>query len=93
LGRSRFDHRLQLAFVLFGHFAAEDHGDLFGLPDVPIQVQQPLGEFIHGGAAMKDQVVAILHLGEEQTMLTPSVFAFLVGDEGSEHCQPFLATL
>jgi hypothetical protein len=82
-----------LAFVLFSHFAAEDQGDLFGLPDIPIQVQQPLGEFIHGGAPIRDQVVAILHLGEKQTILASSVFAFLVGDEWSERCQPFLAAL
>jgi len=88
-----FDHRLQLALVLFGHFAAEDGGDLLGLPDVPIQVQQSLGEFLHGGATMEDQVVAILHLGEKQTMLTASVFAFLIGDEGSEGSQPFLTAL
>lgn len=34
-----FDHRLQFAFVLPGHFAAKDRGDLPGLPDVAVQVQ------------------------------------------------------
>ena len=48
------------AVVLFGHFESEDRGDLLGLPDVPMQVQQPLGEFLHGCPAMQDEVVAIL---------------------------------
>jgi hypothetical protein len=52
------------------YFAAEDGGDLLGLSDVSIQVQQSLGEFFHRRSAMEDQIVAILHLGEEQAMLT-----------------------
>ena len=88
-----FDHRLQLALVLFGHLAAEDHGDLLGLTDGSIQVQQPFGEFIHRGAAMEDEVVAILHLREEEAMLTTSMLPFLVGDERSERGQPLLAAL
>ena len=59
-----FDHRLQFALILFGHSATEDGGDLLRLPDVAIQVQQPLGEFLHRGAAIEDQVIAILHLGD-----------------------------
>jgi hypothetical protein len=43
------------------------------LPDAPIPVQQPLGELLHGGAAMKDQVVAILDLGK-QTMCEMGIF-------------------
>ena len=59
-----FDHGWQLALVIFGHFAAADGGDLLGLPDVPIQVQQSLGELLNGGSTMEDQVVAVLHLRE-----------------------------
>ena len=44
-----FDHRLQLAFVLFGYLAAEDHRDLLGLADGAIQIEQPFGEFIDRG--------------------------------------------
>lgn len=88
-----FDDGLQFSLILFGHFAAEDGGDLVGLPDVPIQVQQSLGEFLKGGSTMEDQVVAVLHLSEEQAMLASSLFAFLVGDERRERGQPLLTAL
>ena len=50
-------------------------------------------ELVHSGAAMEDEVVAILHLREEETMLTPSVLALLVRDERGERCEPLLAAL
>ena len=88
-----FDHGLQFALVLFSHLASEDHGDLLGLSDRPVQVQQSLGEFVHRCPAMADEVVAILHLRKEETMLAPSLFAFLVRDERGERCQPLLTAL
>src|SRR5215467_124680 len=88
-----FDHRLQFTLVLFGHFAPEDRSDLVGLPDVSIQIQQPLGDFIYRCPAMEDEVVAILHLRKEKTMLASGLLAFLVRDERGERCQPFLTTL
>ncbi len=88
-----FDHGLQLALVLLGHFAPEDHGDLLGLADGSVQIQQSLGEFIYRGAAMEDEVVAILHLREEQPMLTSSLFAFPVCNERGERREPLLAAL
>ena len=60
------DHRLQLALVLFGHFAPENHGDLLGLSDGAIQVQQSLGKFIHRGPAMEDEVVTFPHPNRQQ---------------------------
>ncbi len=42
---------------------------------------------------MEDEVVAILHLREEQPMLTPSVLAFLVRNERGERGEPLLAAL
>src|SRR6516165_6754135 len=42
---------------------------------------------------MEDQVIAVLHLREEQTMLAARLPAFLVGDERSERGQPLLAAL
>jgi hypothetical protein len=54
-----FDHRLQFPLVLFGHFAAEDHGDLFGLSDGSVQIQQSFSEFVDRSPAMKDGVVAV----------------------------------
>jgi len=50
-----FDHRLRLALVFFGHLTPEDHGDPPGLSDRPIQIQQSLSEFVHRGAAVKDE--------------------------------------
>src|SRR5437773_12042710 len=90
-----FDHGLQFTLVLLGHFAPEDHGDLLGLPGPrgypPIHVQEALSELVHRGAAMEDEVVAILHLREEQPMLTPSVLALLVREERGERGAPLLA--
>ena len=42
---------------------------------------------------MEDEVVAILHLREEETMLTPSLLTFFVGEEWGEGGQPLLAAL
>src|SRR6266705_4176466 len=83
-----FNDGLQLALVLFAYFAAEDGGDLLGLSDVSIQVQQPLGEFLYRCSTMEDQVVAILHLGEEQAMLAALLPTFPIGDERGECSQP-----
>jgi hypothetical protein len=49
--------------------------------------------YAHRGAAVKDEVVAILHLREEKMMLTPRVLALFIGEEWGEGCQPFLAAL
>src|SRR5947209_5472301 len=40
---------------------------------------------------MEDEVVAILHLREEQTMLTARLFAFLIGDKRCKCGEPLLA--
>jgi hypothetical protein len=42
---------------------------------------------------VEDEVVAILHLREEETMLAPRVFALSVGDERGESREPLLAAL
>jgi hypothetical protein len=52
------DYGLQLALMALGDFAAEDGGDLVGLADGPIGVEEPLGKLVEGGATMEDQVVA-----------------------------------
>ncbi len=79
-----FDHGLQFALVFFGYFAAEDHGDFLGLPDGTIHIQEPLGELVHSGAAMEDEVVAVLHLREEQPVLAACRLTLPGGEEGSE---------
>ena len=72
-----FDYGLKLALVLLGDFAAEDHGDLLGLSDGAIHVQQSFGELVDCGTAVEDQVVAILDLGEEEPVLAAGLSSFL----------------
>jgi hypothetical protein len=86
-----FDHGWQLPFILFGHLAAEDHGDLLRLSDASIQVQQSFREFVDRSAVVEDEVVAVFHLREEPAVLTAGVFAFAVGKEGRESGEPLLA--
>jgi hypothetical protein len=51
-----------------------------------------LAQLIERGSATKNQVVAILHLREEQAMLASCVFPLAFGEEGSETGQPLLTT-
>jgi hypothetical protein len=60
-----FDLGLQLAAVLPGDLAAEDDGDLVGLADRAVGVEQPLAQLVKRGAPMKDQIVAEFDLREE----------------------------
>ena len=85
------NHSLQFALVLLGHLAAEDHGDLLGLADGPIHIQQALGKFVHGGTPEENQIVTVLGLREEQAVLAAGLTSFLGGEEGSERCQPLLS--
>ena len=41
-------------------------------------------------APVKDQVVAILHLGKKEPVLTAASFAFAFIEEGSQTGEPFL---
>ena len=79
-----FDDRLKLSLVLLGDLTTEDRGDLVGLADGAIGIQQSLVEPIECGAPVKDQVVAILRLGEEEPVLTAASFAFAVFEERSQ---------
>ena len=76
---------------MFSDLATKDDGDLVGLSDGAIGIQQSLAQSIEGGAAMEDEVVAILELGKEEAMLTTSVFALALGEEGGESIQPLAA--
>jgi len=75
---------------MFGDPAAENDGDLVGLTNGSIRIQQPISHPVESGAAAEDQVVAEFDLGEEQAMLTTGLSAFGFGEEGSERGQPFL---
>jgi hypothetical protein len=69
--------RGKLSLVLLGDLATEDHGDLLGLADGTIGIQQSLAELIQCGSPMEDQVVTIFNLREEEPVLTPRFFAGL----------------
>jgi len=66
---------------VFGHPAAEDGGDLVGLADGAVSVQEAFFQSIQRGAAVEDQIVAVLRLGKEQAMLTARLFAFGLGEK------------
>ena len=86
-----FDLGLQLAPMMFADPAPEDHGDLVGLSDRSIGVEQPLAEIVQRRAAMKDEVVAELDLREEQPMLAARFRSLLCREERRQPRQPFLA--
>src|SRR6266498_1102519 len=84
------NHRLQLAAVALRDASTEDHGDLVRLPDRAVGIQEPLPQIIEGGPPMEDQVVAVLDLRKEQTMLAAGASSLLVGEEWGEAGEPFL---
>ena len=49
-----------------------------------VGIQESLVQLIQCGAAVKDEVVAILHLGEKEPVLTTASFAFAVFKERSQ---------
>jgi hypothetical protein len=79
-----FDDGLELSLVALGDPATKDRGDLVGLADGAVGIQQSLTQFIQCGAPVKDQVVTILHLKEEEPMLTAATFAFAFFEERSQ---------
>ena len=86
-----FDLGLQLAAMVLADLAAEDHGDLVGLSDCPIGVEQSFTEIVQGRAAAEDEVVAVLDLREEQPVLAAGLLPLFCGKEGGKARQPFLA--
>ena len=74
-----------------GGFAAEDGRDLVWLADGAIGVEEPLAESVEGGAAMEDEIVAELGLGEEQPAPATGQIALLRGEERRETGEPLLA--
>jgi hypothetical protein len=56
---------------MLADLAAEDDGDLVRLADGAVGVEQTLTQLVERGAPVKDQVVAVLDLREEQAVLTP----------------------
>lgn len=86
-----FDHGFQLTPILPGYPATEDGGDLVGLTNGAIGIQQTFSHRIQSGSPVEDQVVAVLDLSKEKTMLAAGVPAFCFRKERCEIRQPFLA--
>jgi hypothetical protein len=84
------DDGLQLSPVLSGDLPAEDDGDLVGLANGPVGVQQVFSYPIQRGAAAEDEVVAKFDLGEEQAMLATRFPAFPFGEKWGKCGQPLL---
>ena len=85
------DLGLQLAPIVLADPAAEDHGDLVGLSDCSIGVEQAFAEIVQCRAATEDEVVAKLDLREEQPVLAAGLLPLSCSEEGREARQPLLA--
>ena len=83
-----FNDGLKLSLVVLGDLAAENGGDLAGLADRAVSVQQSLVQLIQCGAPVKDQVVTIFDLGEKEPVLTAASFAFAFFEERSQALKP-----
>ena len=79
-----FDDGLELSLVELGDLAAEDGGDLAGLADGAVGIQESLVQLIQCSAAVKDEVVAILDLREKEPVLAAASFAFAFFKEWSQ---------
>src|SRR6266403_4072319 len=75
-----FDHGLELAPIPSGHLAAEDGRNFVRLADRSVGIEQALSQAIQGGAPVEEEIVAVLHLGEEQPVRAAGVLA-LAGRE------------
>ena len=73
---------------MLGDLAAKDDGDLVGLTDGAVGVQESLPQSIEGSSVLENEIIAILDLSKEEAMLTAGLFALLLGKEGSEAVPP-----
>ena len=87
------DDGLKLSLVLLGDLATEDRGDLVGLADRTVGIQQSLAELIQCGPPVKDQVVTIFHLGEEEPVLTAASLRSLSLKNGVRQANHFCPQL
>jgi hypothetical protein len=79
-----FDDGLKPSLVELGDLAAEDGGDLAGLADGAVGIQESVVQLIQCSAPVKDEVVAILHLREKEPVLEAASFAFAFFKEWSQ---------
>jgi len=82
---------LEFASISLGDFATKDGRDLVGLANSAIGVEKTLSQCIQRGATLKDQIVALFHLGEKQPMLAAGLLAFPLSEERRAGSQPLLA--
>ena len=82
---------LEFTAVISGNSTAVDNSEFVGSADGPIGVQQSISKRIESSAALKDQVVTVLDLGEEDAVLTAGDVSLPLGEERCEIAQPFLA--
>lgn len=80
------DHGLQLAPVAGGDFAAEDRRALVGLAERAVGIEQTRTQLVEGRPPRKDEVVAILHLREEEPVLAAGLPAFVLGEKRGWQC-------
>jgi len=85
------DFGLQLAAIELADLAAKDRGDLVGLADASIGIDEPLAEPVESGAAMEDEIVAELGLGEEESMLATGLLPLCCAKEWCKPGKPLLA--
>ena len=88
-----FNDGLKLTGIGRGDFAAEDDGELVGLANGPVGIQQPFSQLVQGGTPPEDEIVAVLDLREEQAVLAAGLFAFFLGEERRQIGQPLLSAL
>ena len=79
-----FDDGLKLSLVELGDLAAEDGGDLAGLADGAVGIQESLVQLIQCSAPVKDEIVAKLDLREKEPVLAAASFAFAFFKEWSQ---------
>ena len=73
---------MQLTAIVLGDLAAKDDGDLVGLTDGAVGVQKSFAQGIKGNAPMENEIIGILDLSKEETMLTTGLFALLSVKKG-----------
>lgn len=62
---------------MLSDLAAKDDGDLVGLTDGAVGIQESIPQSIEGSSAMENEIIAILDLSKEEAMLTAGLFALL----------------
>ena len=81
-----------MLFRSLGHLAPEDRGQFRGLPNGAICIEQALAERVQRSPPVEDQVVTVLDLREEESMLTARRPPLRRGEERREDPQPLLCT-